>query len=226
MRITYEQALNRIAERTYENRKQLKKDIDQRRTGFVDVYGDEFTRQGDANNSAKFYVSVSNDLVYFERFQFKLYVQPFVTTVAGGTDSANVIVNNTNLSVNNNNITPNPHRHSTEAHTHNLISGISLVETTATDFRVKIHGNDITAYLIEQQSGEWIDGQGLYPSNKLDDITDFYDVLEVASMANAMGQTELAESLLKPEFKLIEITGNAPFQVSMYLYMKYSHLNR
>lgn len=215
--ISYDQALTAIAERTVENRRQLKNSKNQRRASFVDLYGVEFLRQGDANNPATFYISVSPDLTYYERFAFKFQIMPFVTSVSSGTGSANLSVTESSSGVHT--ITPNPH-------THNLVKGLSFANTTSEEWRVVIGGVDITAYLMEQHDGDWIDGEGVYPNGNIGSEADFYDILDVACLLNAEGDTDAVKALLSPEFKKVEIISDAPFQVAASLYMKYSHMNR
>lgn len=226
MIVSLESYLNRLAERTVDNTNALKRDLKQRRNGMEDLYGVMFSANGDAENPATFYISLSPDMVYLERFAFKFVIRPFTTTVKGGTDSQTVTVNNRSLSVENDSITPNPHNHTTQAHTHNIINGMSFVNTTSSYWRVKIHGVDITAYLQEQHDGEWITGEGIYPTNRLEDVEDFYDILDVASMMIAEGEEEDAEKILRPEFKKVQIYSDAPFGVDVYAYVKYSNINR
>lgn len=209
-------AYNRLSERIYDNTKELDRTRKQRRTEFTDLYGVPYQAIGDNNVPATFYISISPDLVYYMRFQFKLAIQPFLSTVSGGTGNAEVQVQNTSLSVSNNNITPNPHKHDTVPHTHNLISGVTATHTTSDNFTISIGGVDITDYLIEQHDGSWIDGEGLYPSKEIDNV---YDVLDVAGLLS----TEEREKLLVPEFKEISIKSDSPFSATMYLYLKYSN---
>lgn len=220
---TMQSAYNRLAERIYDNKTELDKTRRQRRTEFTDLYGVPYTAIGDANSPAKFYISVSPDLVYYMRFQFKLHIQPFLSTVSGGTGSAVVEVKDTSLSITNNAIRPNPHTHETEPHEHNLVNGVTVTHTTSTEFDISIGGVDITDYLKEQHGGEWIDGEGLYPSTEIEDV---YDVLDVAGLLEAQGLTEDREKLLRPEFKEISISSDSPFSVTLYLYLKYSNLGR
>ena len=224
--MTNDEALIRIAERTLENRQQLKKSNRQRRTKFSDLYGIEYLRQGDANNPATFYISVSPDFVYYERFALKLQIMPFATTVTGATASTTVDVNSTSLSVSGSAVTPNPHTHSTDAHTHTVVDGVRLVSTTSSNWRVVVHDVDITAYLKEQQDGAWINGEGIYPNNRLEDVEDFYDILDVACMKAEEGETSDVNKLLTPEMKKVEIYSDAPFQVAAMCYIKYSVTNR
>lgn len=224
--VSTEKFLNTVAERTIDNTRLLKRDINQRRNGMEDLYGVVFSEYGDKNNPAKFYISISPNYGYLERFAFKLVIKPYVTTVTGGTDSQIVQVEDTRLNISNNAITPNPHTHDTKPHTHNLISGISLINTTSDNFKMKIAGVDITPYLIEQHDGDWIDGEGIYPNNRLEDVIDFYDILDVASVLTAEGNDTDREKLLEPDFKEVAIESDAPFGVEAYLYLKYSHVNR
>lgn len=235
---TYEDAINRLAERTNENRQELRKSKFQRRTEFTDLYGVPFTAQGDADNPATFYISISPDLIYFLRFQFKLSIEPMVSTVSGSSvsidsvgstslsDSADIdIEEKSTIGITDDGISPNPHSHSASG-SGSIGYGIHFIHTTSDDFTIKIHGVDITNYLIEQQDGDWIDGEGIYPTNRNDDETDFYDLLDVATVMYAEGNESDAEKLLKAEFKKVEITSDAPFQATMYLYMKYTIMGR
>lgn len=177
-KITYEEALNRIAERTNDNIKELRKSRLQRRTEFTDLYGVPFYAESDSDNKATFYISVSPDLVYFLRFQFKLEIK----------------------------------------------------DTTSDEFSISVNGVDVSDYLITQHSGEWIDGKGLYPTDELEDDTDFYDLLAVANdiynEGNDEEHTREANKLLKPGFKEVVIESDSSFNVTMYLYQKYSVTGR
>lgn len=224
--MTYEQFLNRLAEKTYDNTKQLRRGVQQRRNGMEDLYGVMFSADGDAENPATFYISLSPDYVYLQRFAFKFVIKPFATTIKGGTSSATVDVTPTSLAVSGASIVPNPHEHGTLPHTHNVISGKAFVPTTSTYWRVRIAGIDITPYLIEQHGGDWIDGEGIFPNGELVSKNGFYDILDVASMMVANGESAKADSILKAEFKKVEIVSDAPFAIDAYLYTKYSNLNR
>ena len=85
---------------------------------------------------------------------------------------------------------------------------------------------EITDYLKEQQDGEWIDGEGVYPSNALDELEDFYDVLDVVSTMIAEGNDDDANIIIKPNFKPVVISSKKPFSVDAYLYLKYANVNR
>lgn len=239
--VTFEQYLNMLSERTIDNKRQLLRSINQRRNGMEDLYGVCFSAYGDASKPATFYISLSPDYVYLQRFAFKFVIKPYQTTVTGGTSAATVTVDLAQADVNETllstdfatYIMPNPHTHTaglhghgTQPHTHSLIDGIAQVHTLSTNWTVKIAGIDITAYLIEQQNNAWISGEGIYPNNRIEGIEDFYDILDVASMMIAEGKTAECDAILASEFKKVEIISDAPFGVDAYAYVKYSNSNR
>lgn len=225
MILTQQQAIQRLSEKVYDNTRNIRQKDRQRRNTFLDLYGVEMTRQGDSGTPAKFYISITPDMIYLERFEFKLIIQPFAS-YSNGMETAVVDVNPTSLSVTENNnthtVTPNPHDHTTVAHTHNLTSGITLTPTTADDFRIYIEGIDVTAYLMAQY-GSWISGEGVYPSL---DINKNYDILEVACDMMAEGRESDVDKLTHSGYKEVKITSSAPFQVTLVNYIKLSNMNR
>lgn len=244
MILTQEEALVRISERVAENKKKIDRMLKQRRNQVVDMYGVEFTRQGAANAPARFYISISPDMVYLERFEFKLIVQPFLSMAgtigatslsvsgsAGGYDVITAQDLDNILNADNCNslpddtggeggsldgISPNPH-------THSVTAGITPIATTANDFRVRVEGIDVTPYLMAQYGGAWLNGEGVYPSLK---IGEDYDLLEVASDLIGEGRKADADKIMSSGYKAIEITASSPFSITLVLYSKYSHLNR
>ena len=249
MILTYEQMFNRLAEKSIDNTKQLRRAVAQRRNGMEDLYGVEFNHNGDANSPATFYVSVSPDLVYYERFAFKFIIEPFASSVAGVSVSGDdMSIGSTSLSISgggggsqvisgtstlddasaSGSITPNPHTHSVSGGSMSATVnyGINQISTSSANWRVRIAGVDITDYLIEQQDGNWINGQGIYPNNRVEDEEDFYDILDVACMLDAEGKTAERELILATGFKKVEVLSDAPFGLTAFLYLKYSHLNR
>jgi len=105
----------------------------QRRNGIVDNYGIEYTRQGSYGSPAAFTISVSPDLIYYERFEFKIILSPFVIPIESGAGDgatvapATVSISAVNLDItsdsigtgpadleirNGDEVSPNPHHHS------------------------------------------------------------------------------------------------------------------
>lgn len=224
MKVTPQELLVRTVERTAANTQDIRQKNRQRRNQVTDIYGVEYTRQGDKGSPAVFYIPVSPASAYLERFSFKLIIQPFASSIGAGTESATVEVNSRSLTYDESDkkITPNPHNHSTEPHTHNLVSGISIVHTDASDFRVSIEGIDVTPYLMAQY-GEWIDGEGVYPSLEIDED---YDILEVASDFMAEGREDDVNKLVRSGYKPVKIESDKPFQVTMVVWVRFSHVNR
>lgn len=72
--MTVEELISRTADTALSNRSRLKKQVRQRRNGMQDLYGVEYKLNGSSSDPARFYISVSPDLVYYERFAFKLII--------------------------------------------------------------------------------------------------------------------------------------------------------
>ena len=92
MELTLNNVLNRLAEKTVDNTTQLRKGVNQRRNGMTDLYGVPFMASSvstGTRQAATFYVSISPDIVYYERFAFKLHIQ-----AASDTDDWRVYVGN------------------------------------------------------------------------------------------------------------------------------------
>jgi len=233
---TYDTAIIKMAQNVVDLKEKRHYDGFQRRNKVVDVYGMEFTRQGDTNNPATFYISISQDLIYYERFEFKIIIQPFVIPIASNginpvTLSAVIpprTTEHSSLTLNNNAISPNPHQHpileqhaniTPNPHTHTITAGVTTAASTVGDFRVIIEGIDITPCLKAQYDGNWITGEGVYPRS--DDLSN-YDILEAVSYLCEKKRN----TILKAGYKTIQLEGNGVFNATLVNYLKYSHVNR
>lgn len=222
-RVSYEQYLNMLSERSIDTTRQLRRNINQRRNGMEDLYGVCFTANGDANHPATFYISLSPDYVYLQRFAFKFVIKPYTSSVAGATTSIDSVTESIYVMEGTSTLTEEM---SGQGATTELDYGIKTFNTTSVEWRVLIDDIDITAYLIEQQGGAWIGGQGIFPNNRLEDVEDFYDILDVASVLTAEGKVSERERLLSPTFKKVQIASDQKFGVDAYLYLKYANTNR
>lgn len=213
--------ITRILEQLTDRKLDSRQEQLQRRNQVVDVYGMEFTRQGDTEHPATFYVSVSPDLVYYERFEFKIIIQPFAMPIGGGgaTGLSTVRVNETSLSTNGNSITPNPHGHTTDEHNHSLEAGVSLFTSNVSDFEIWIEDIDVTPYLKTQFDG-WIDGEGIFPKSL--NMLSNYDILKAVGFMPAWQKG----AILQPGYKKIELKAKGLFNATLVNYLKYSHVNR
>lgn len=223
MRLDLPTALERTAEKTYQNSKAIKQSKRQRRDEFVDLYGIEFSRTGSENSPAVFHVSVSGDAAYMERFQFKIVIESFQSTAGAETSAVSLeqsddYVSGSNLTLTDS-IVPNPHKHS-------IVPGVSNIPVTTSNFTIECEGIDITEYLMAQcnRGGwSWFGGEGVYPSS---DLEQSFDMLEVASDLKAEGFEEQANRILQQGWKPIKLSADAPFSATMVLYLKYQHMNR
>lgn len=228
-----ERAISKLIERVSTLRERSRYSGLQRRNKVVDMYGVSYTAQGDQNTPAEIRISVSPDMIYYERFEFKLIISPFIIPIdSGGTGPATVTVSipeqdtsDRSLSVSNNNITPNPHNHNvpgqnvtSSAHSHNVNSGVTTSPSATGGYRVLIEGIDVTAELMLQMGGNWITGEGTYPSA---DLKNFDIIMACGHLTETQRET-----ILRPGYKKVEIKANGPFQVELHNYLKYNHLNR
>lgn len=210
-------AIELIAERTYHNTKNIKQEGRQRRDEFVDLFGVEYMRNGSSGNPAKFYVSISGDEAYMERFQFKLIISPFQVNADLALTSTDLDI--TGSSIGNLRITPNPHNHQ-------MVAGLTNIPVTTGNFTIKCEGIDVTPYLraqVTEGGWRWFDGEGVYPST---DLEQSFDMMEVACDLKAEGREADANTILRQGLKPIEIASDQPFTVTMILYLKYQHMNR
>ena len=249
---SYAEEVQRIAERTLDNKQSIAQQNKQRRNSVVDMFGVPHHSYGDGTHPATVYLSISPDLIQYSRFDLKISIEPYMNTTASVTGSTVVDVSPTSLTVggtstgsisstsdhqgtvelivhtssSGSGVTPNPHDHNTVSHTHTIAGVISETHTTASDFQITIDGVNVTPYLMAQHGGDWINGEGIYPTNQIEDKEDFYDILDVAGLIYASGNTTDYNKLLRPGFKKVEITSASPFAVTVYAYKKYNYCNR
>lgn len=178
----------------------------QRRSEVVDLYGIEYTRQGDTNNPATFRFSVSQDLIYYERFEFKIIIDSFVMSIGdqGQTGGAS-------LSIQNGLIVPDPHYHT-------VTTGVTVTESTVSNFRILIEDIDITPYLKAQFNGEWINGEGVFPTTGIVN----YDILKAVAFMPTWQQA----IILAAGYKKVQLVGDGAFRATLVNYTKYNHVNR
>ena len=215
--MTIDQAINVLAERTYDNKKDLERKNLQRRNSVVDIYGER--QYVNSPGNAYFYVSLSKDMVYLERFQFKLVFSgltaPFNTSSSG-------ITTDVLLTTDGQTISP-------ERHNHGVIYDMSGVTVAQLPADSKVNGVyistpdgtlvDVTAAMDAQYgSSSWrtFEGDVIYPSEDLDNS---FDVMQMACDLDN-------KDIIAPGLRKILITTSVPCDITMLNYLKYSHLNR
>lgn len=215
--MTIDQALNVLAERTYENKRDLDRKNLQRRNDVVDIYGER--QYVNSVDDAFFYVSLSKDMVYLERFQFKLVFEGLTIPLDV---EASGITTDVDLTTNGSIITPNPHNHA-------VIYNMGKVTTAALPQNFSVTGVyisnksgnyvDVTAAMdLQYGSSLWrtIEENKVYPGEDLDNS---FDVIQ---MACDLGEDEIISSGLRK----IRVTTSGPCNITLLNYLKYSHLNR
>lgn len=196
MRNNLQSALNILAERTHDSKKNLSEKDKQRRNQVVDLFGVDLSRQSNSDNEAILYVSVSSDLVYYERFQFKIYIDDTSATDFQILARIKVEKSEDEYEWENFDLTP------------------YLQEQQDGDW---INGdNDGDAW---PNNSDIVDADPDEPPNA-------YDILDVASTLEAEGKQNYADALLRPGFRRFIVKANSSFFAAMILYLKYSHLNR
>lgn len=199
--MTVEEYMNRVAEKTLDNSKQLRRDVHQRRNGMEDLYGVCFSAHATEANEqgryeARFYVSLSPDYVYIHRFAFKFVIMP---SIVQDEDPS-------------------------EGRDWKVYIG-KRDDDTLIDITAYLEEQQGVTPLF---SGEGIYPKN---DELTDGIENFYDILDVTSVMIAEGQDVDDESsdvhqILKPNFKPVVISSKKPFSVDAYLYCKYSVVNR
>lgn len=241
--MTIDKALNIIAEKTYQNTQDINRKNLQRRHQVVDLFGVPYASSGDQNSPAEFYISISPDMEYLERFQFKLIVTDFISSIGGlsATASGNTgdqdldVVNitydaqNERVDFSQIDVSPDPHNHTIDNISFSATAGVTKTPTTSTTWRVTIMDQDrqnevdISAYLMLQYNGRWMHGGGIYPSQRIDHD---YDLLQVACDLEAEGNTTARKLITSGGGKWIRVYSDSPFGITLINYLKYSHLNR
>lgn len=195
--ISLEEYLNRLAEKTVDNNRQLKKSVHQRRNGMEDLYGVCFSAHAtEADSSgrynAQFYISLSPDYVYLHRLAFKFVIMPSITEGEDPSEGRDWRVE---------------------------IAGVNI-----TPYLKEQQGLNPSDPLF---SGEGVyPSNGLSETiENFYDILDVISVM-VAEGQNPNDEDSEVFQILKPSFKPVEISSVKPFSVDAYLYEKYSTVNR
>lgn len=234
------------------NKRKIRQDELQRRNQVVDLYGVEYSAQGDSNTPATIYLSVSPDLEYYLRFEFMLIISSFAMSVGGGgaTGTGQAQIQSTSLNANsvsntNGNVTlPAGTGGSVDPGTY----PVSVNTTTNTSIAPNPHVHNDSGHRHPLDAGIT-----LVPSTVsnvrfvIDDIditdslrrqfggswingegvypaggTNRYDIIRVGG--------ELPDwqkgVLFGPGLKKIQIFGDGVFNVRYISYLKYSNMNR
>lgn len=196
-------AINIIAERAYENRKQLKQARRQRRTEFVDVYGVPMpleyvgTKSGLREYETRVYVS--NDLNYWERFQFKMEVM-FDGEI--DPDDFKFLIGERDDTVGDENLV-------------DLSAELESQNGIWVDKAGYYPADEIVEETEDDDEEEVADDAGF-----------FFDILEACSLKWADGDEENVNEILRSGTKVIQIQTPVESEVTFIPFIKYSTINR
>ena len=194
--ITLDQYLNSIAERTIDNKQQLKRSVHQRRNGMEDLYGVCFsahaTEPKSGRYTARFYISLSPDYVYLHRFAFKFVIMPSITEGEDPSEGRDWRVK-----IGGQDITDYLKEQQDIAPSDPLFEGEGIYPS-----------NGLTDTV-----------ENFY------DILDVISVM-IAEGQDPDDSESAVYQLLNPNFKPVEISSVKPFSVDAYFYAKYSVVNR
>lgn len=215
--MTIDQAINVLAERTYENKRDLERKNLQRRNAVVDIYGER--QYANSNGQATFMVSISKDMVYLERFQFKLMLTGLTIPVD---TSASGITTTTSLAISGTSISPNPHSHGVIYD----MSGVTHASIPS--------GAKITGVMISIPNGSYVDitaaMDAQYGSNSWRNIVE-YKILPDEDLDRSFDIVQMAcdldeKGIISSGLRKIVVSTNVPCDIVLLNYLKYSHLNR
>lgn len=195
--ITYSEALERIAERTVDNRQYMKRVLTQRRNTPTNIYGIPFYSEIDSGANKRFqcHLSILPNLEYFTRFQFKLYISNVQGTI-------------------------NPNLFKFEIGDPDVYDPETQEEKS-----VLIDLSDYLAeQQNEWVDGEgWFPSISFGDG---DEAGDYYDILDACGLIYAQDDIDGYNAILSPGNKVIIISSNVPCEVAFIPYLDYTTVNR
>lgn len=196
-RMTYERALGIVAERTHDNRKDIRQKNLQRRNPVTDLYGIPHYSRGSADDPALFYISVSKDYTYYNRFQFKLAIR------------CKSNVSNFHISIEGYDITDYLMEQQGIQEGEQLIEGQGL-------YPINEHDDDPTEDESIDDYYDLLDvSQVMMAEYEAETDEDKKHKIDVKR-----------RRLMMPGFKEVQISADGDFEATLYLYLKYANINR
>lgn len=219
------EAFGKVSKVTNRNRDNVRTEHYQRRTMVTEDFDKEYTAAGDGtNDTATIWLAVSPDLIYFERWEIKIIIDPFVVHSMPGlaaTTPAEHEVTPTHLS-GGFSISPNPHTHglTNNPHTHAIVPGITTYPTHVGQFEVKMDWIDLTPYFRTQYSTlPWITKDGIYPDMS---VQNRYNILDAVNYMSDFDRSKI----LAPGYHRLDFKADGLFSVRIREFKKYSFIHR
>lgn len=218
-----EQAIGKIASRTKQNTERVVQQNRQRRNLVTDDFDKEYTAIGQEGQSGVIWLAISPDMIYIERWEFKVIIDPFLIPISGGTGAMSAVslhVSDTNLSSSGSSISPNPHNHviTPNPHTHTINAGVTSIPSQVENIRIHLDGYDLTAHFKAQFNG-WIDSEGMFPDSSMENR---YDILKAISLFPEAQRS----AFLTQGYHKLEFISDGLFNLKIREFKKYNFINR
>lgn len=209
-----------------------------RKSSNHDEEGTSDVSNGSRNNPARFWLSLSEDLVYFMRWGIKFEILPFETTSPSATEPTALSLDiddhtvthpatphaTTNETLaHSGSVSPNPHSHA-------MTGGIYEIPPNAENLRIFLAGYDITAYLEAQFPAGFPNigngwAAGLYPNAILRDKFSLTQAVQAAGIPDSIFN---GDNLIPLEFYSNpgDPSDSGLFRVRIYKYIQYPEVGR
>lgn len=234
-----ENAIGTLATRTNNSTKRLKRDNKQRRNQVTDDFDKEYECIGDKNSRGRIYLAISPDMVYIERWEFKVIVQPFTVPLSTESTSLSPVTltidpieietPSKKLEIKDGKISPESHTHPKitirprivpETHTHIPQAGITTVPSSFGNLKIYLDGRDFTeAFKSQYKDQGWIDKDGIYPDASMEHR---YNILEALDTL----PKDKVSDYLKQGYHTLEFEADSLFSIKIREFKKYSFTNR
>lgn len=229
------EALGKISKVTNRNRSRGRTEQYQRRTMVCEDFDKEYSASGDGTNgTASIWLAVSPDLIYFERWELKIIIDPFVvhsvegdgatTQITHKIEPADLTVTETLVPStpheHKHYISPNPHSHAitNSTHSHSINPGITSYPSELSQFEVMMDWIDLTPY-FRTQYPDWITHDGMYPDTT---VQHRYNILDAV---NYMSDLERSK-ILAPGYHRLDFKADGLFTARIREFKKYSFIHR
>lgn len=241
-------AIGTLSRRVNHNTTTLDQNNTQTRTLVTDDFDKEYQVSGE-NGTVGVWLALSGDMIYIERWEFKLISEPFTVPVSSGgmvpvslnidtssvtsTGSRTLNLNGTldveddQIDLSDGNISPRSHSHSID------LSGLQITpnphthDLTAGVTHVDTDYSNLQIALdgvdltaqFKQQFPSWIQGQGMFPDTSLENR---FDILKALTYIN----DDVRSQLLTPGYHRLTFTADGLFSFKIREFKKYNFLNR
>lgn len=221
----------------------------QRRNLVTDDFDKEYDIVGDQGVNGSIWLAISPDLIYIERWEFKVIVEPFTVPLASGDSAMSPVtltippvdleVSETALSAEtevdfenesaSTTITPDPHTHTITPNPLNLEIN-PRTHTHHMNAGVTLNPSQFTDLHIlldghdftaqfKAQFPDWISGEGMFPDTT---VSNRYDILKAL---DSLPKSEVSQ-YLQQGYHRLEFQADGIYSIKIREFKKYSFINR